>query len=119
MPPGGRTAAAAWSGNGMLNGPIFAPEEAGGVKCLEFLAFADVEALADVDEGRHGRIARTQRAGDDRTEMRRGDRLRRGIAGVPLILMPRVQDEPEIARRVTADQRAAIHHPRQPFQAPR
>jgi len=33
-----------------------------------------------------------------------------GVTGVPLILMPGMKDESQIARRVAADQRAAIHH---------
>lgn len=41
--------------------------------------------------------------------MGRGDRLRRRVAGVPLILVARVQDETKIAGGVAADQRASIH----------
>ena len=35
-----------------------------------------------------------ERARDRRADVRRGHRLRRRVAGVPVILMPRVQDEP-------------------------
>ena len=83
---------------------------------LEFLPFAQVEALPDVDERRHGRLARAQRARDHRPDVRRRDGLRRGVAGVPLVLVPRVQNEPQIARLIRADQRRAVHHPGDFFQ---
>ena len=51
-----------------------------------------------------------KRSGDDRAEMRRRDRLRRRIARVPLKLMARMENESQIARRVAANQRAAVHH---------
>ena len=97
--------------------PVFAAEKAGRRERLQLLAFADVDALADVDERRHRRIERPERARDDRAEVRRGHRLRRRVAGVPLILMPRVQDEPEIARLIAANQRPAIHHLREMLEA--
>src|SRR5688572_13225473 len=37
---------------------VFAAQKTGGGERLEFLAFAVVEALADIDEGRHRRIER-------------------------------------------------------------
>src|SRR5437899_1022564 len=92
--------------------PEFAPQKPGRMKRLEFLAFAIVKALADVDERRDRGIERPERAGDHRAEMRRGDRLRRGVAGVPLILVARVEDKTQVARRVGADQRASIHYAR-------
>src|SRR2546430_8547710 len=54
---------------------IFAAQEAGGGESLELLAFADVEALADVDEGGDGGIERAERAGDDRADVRGGHGL--------------------------------------------
>src|ERR1700722_5024170 len=56
---------------------VFAAEKTGGVKGLEFLAFAEVEALADIDERGHRRIHRPERAGDEGADVRRGDGLRR------------------------------------------
>src|SRR5216684_2125611 len=53
-------------GKGDDERPEFAPQEPGSVKGLEFLAFAIVKALADVDEGGHRWIERPERAGDDR-----------------------------------------------------
>ena len=50
--------------------------------------------------------------------MRRGDGLRRRVAGVPVILMARVQDEAEVAGGVGADQRAAVHDRGDPFSRP-
>ena len=73
--------------------PVFTAEKAGGVKRLQFLSLADIEPLADVYEGRHRWVERTERAGDDRAEMRSGHGLRRRVAGMPLILMARVQNK--------------------------
>src|SRR5207249_5091806 len=77
---------------------------------FELLAFAQVEALADIDECRHRRIERTEGARDDRAEVWRGHGLRRRITGVPLVLVPRVKNETQVARSVTADQCSPIHH---------
>ena len=77
---------------------------------LEFLALSDVEPLTDVDERWHGRVARAKRARNHRTDVRGGDGLRRRVAGVPLLLVARMQNEPEVAGLVGADERAAIHH---------
>src|SRR5207253_10458004 len=89
---------------------VFAAKKTGGVKGFQFLAFAQVETLADVNEGGDGRIARAKSSGDNRADMRRGDGLRRRIAGVPLVLMARMQNEAEIAGGVGTNQRRAIHH---------
>ena len=96
---------------------VFAAEKTGGVKGLEFLAFAEIETLADVNERGHGGVHRPERAGDDGADVRRGDGLRRRVAGVPLVLMARMQNEAEVARRVGADQRGAVHDLRDLFQA--
>ena len=69
------------------------------------LTFAEIEPLADINEGRHGGIARAERASDDRAEMRSGHGLRRHVAGVPVILMPRVEDVAEIGDDMRADER--------------
>src|SRR6185503_9101082 len=98
--------------------PMFTAEKACGRERLDFLAFADVEALADVDEGGHCGIQWPQRARDDRPKVRAGDGLRRLIARVPVELMPRVKDEAQVACRVTADQCATIHHLGDSLQAP-
>ena len=50
-----------------------------------------------------------ERARKHGAHVRRGHRLRRRIAGVPVILVPRVQNEAQVADAVRADQRAAIH----------
>src|SRR2546423_9018568 len=68
---------------GKIEWPIFASQEAGGGEGFELFAFADVEALADVDEGGDGRIERAERAGDDPASGPGGHRLRRGPTGMP------------------------------------
>src|SRR5437773_12571800 len=54
---------------------MFAAEKTSGVKCFEFFAFADIEALADIDERGHRSIVRRQGAGDDGAGVRRGPGL--------------------------------------------
>ena len=95
---------------------VFTPQEPRGRERLEFLAFAQVEALADVDERRHCLILRPQRARDDRADVRRRHGLRRRVTCVPLVLVPRMENEPKVARCVAANQRAAVHHAGDPFQ---
>ena len=77
---------------------------------LQFLAFPQVEPLANVDKGRHGGVAGPERPGNDRADVGRGDRLRGRVARVPLVLMARMLNETEIARSIGADQRGAVHH---------
>ena len=88
----------------------FAAEKASGVEGFQFFAFAHVKTLADVDKGWDRRIFRAERPRDDRADVGARDRLRRRIAGVPLILVPGVENEAEIARRVGTDKRSPIHH---------
>ena len=87
---------------------ILAAEEASRRKSLDLLAFADVETLADVDEGRHRWIQRAQCACDHRAQVRAGDRLRRRVPGMPMKLVPRMEDEAQIPGGVSSDQRAAV-----------
>ena len=80
--------------------PVFGAEEAGGVKRLERGDLAGaLDGLPDGDEGRHVRVLGAERPRDDRAEVRHRHRLRRDVAGVPVILMPRVQDEARGRRR--------------------
>ena len=98
MPAGGRTARRGVVREGNVERPVLAAEKAGGGERLQLLAFAEIEPLADIDERRHRRVARPERARDERAEVRRGHGLRRHVAGVPVELMPRVQDEAEVRR---------------------
>src|SRR5262249_26781788 len=66
---------------------IFAAQKAGGVKGFEFLTFAEIEALADVDECWDSGISGSERSRNDGANVRRGDGLRRSVARVPLVLM--------------------------------
>src|SRR6266542_1658185 len=100
MPCGGRTASIACSGNGMLNGPYSLPR-----KPAVWNAFAQIEPLADVDEGGHRVGARPQRSRDHGAEVRGGDRLRRRVAGMPMVLVAGVQDEAEVGAGIGSDQR--------------
>ena len=89
---------------------MFAAQKAGGVKGFHRIGLAaDFQILADVDEGGNVRIARPERARDHRAHVRRGHGLRRRVAGVPVKLMARMQDEAQIADAVRADERAAVH----------
>jgi len=105
-------------GKGEIHGPILAAEKSGGGEGFEFFFLSDaLETLADVDERRHHRIVRTQHPRHPRAEVRAGDRLRRHVAGVPVILMPRMQDAAEIGLHRRADEGAAIHDLRDVFHA--
>ena len=97
--------------------PIFAPEEARLMERLEFLAFPDSHALADVDESRDVRVVRPERPRDDRPHVRGGHGERRDVTGVPVILMARVENEPEVGADERPDQRPAIHDRCDAFEA--
>ena len=96
---------------------MFAAEEARSVKGFEFFAFAKVKSLADIDESRNRRISRAKCAGDDRTDVRRGDSLRRRIAGVPLILVAGVKDKAKVSGGIGADERSPVHYACDVFEA--
>ena len=55
-------------------------------------------------------------AGDHRPHVRRGNRLRRRITGMPVELMPRVENESKIADAMRTDQRSSIHQLRDALQ---
>ena len=100
-------------GERQVHRTIFAAKESGGGEGLEFLTLADAfEALADVDEGGHHRIARAEHAGHPGADVRAGDGLRRDIAGMPMELVTRMQDAAEVGLHRRTDQRAAVHDPR-------
>ena len=81
------------------------------MKGLEWGALAaDFHVLAYRDERWNSRILRPERSGNDRTDVRHRNRLRRDVAGVPVILMARVQDVSEIRRLERSDDRATVHH---------
>src|SRR5207237_4435822 len=58
---------------------IFAAQKTRGMKRFQFFAFAQIEALADVDERGDGRILWPESASDDRADMGRSDGLRRRV----------------------------------------
>ena len=111
MPLGGRTASAASSGNGRLNGPNSVPKKPPVVKAL---SSSDSPLPSSrwpmlMNAGITG-LTRPQHAGHPRADVRRGHGLRRHVAGVPVVLMPRVQDVAQVGQHVRADERAAVHH---------
>ena len=53
-------------------------------------------ALADVDERRHDGILGAQHLGHPGTDVRGGNGDGRNIARVPMVLVPRVQDVPQV-----------------------
>jgi hypothetical protein len=70
---------------------------------------ADLEVLADRNKRRHSGILRTERSRNHRSDVRHCHRLRRNVAGVPVILVARVENVSEIGRLESSDDRAAIH----------
>ena len=82
-----------------------AAETASRLKRLELFGFSvPLIALPDVDEGGDGRVHRAEGVGDPGADVRRGDRLRRLVAGMPVVLVPRVQDIPQVGDNVRANQ---------------
>ena len=93
----------------MRNGPCSEPRKPRGVERLERADLARaLDGLADGDEGRDVRVLRAERSRDDRADVRHRHRLRRDVAGVPVVLVPRVQDEAEIGGVERADDRSAV-----------
>ena len=104
-------------GEGEIHRAELAPEEAGGGEGLDLFVLADpLEPLTDVDKCRHGGIARPEDACHPGADVGAGDRLRRDVAGVPVILMARVEDAAEIGLHMRADERATIEDTRNPFE---
>src|SRR5438132_7841879 len=91
---------------GHQEGTVGSAEETRALEGFDFEILAAGRALADVDERRHIGMPRSQRPRDYRTDMRRRDWLRGYIAGVPMILVTRVQNEAEIPRPECADEGA-------------
>ena len=88
---------------------MFGAEKTRGVKRLERADLSRaLDGLPDGDEGRDVRVPRAEGSRDDGADVRHRHRLRRDIAGVPVILMPRVQDEAEIGGVERADDRSAV-----------
>ncbi len=95
---------------GQVEGAIFAAEEAAGRERLQLLRFADaLQPLADVEKGGDGGIVGSAHPRDPGAEVRHGDGLRRHIAGVPVILVPRVQDVAQVGDDVRTDERGPVH----------
>ena len=86
----------------MLNGPYSLPRKPAVVNAFSSSPSPTSKRWPmSMNAGTAG-FARPERARDDRAEVRRGHGLRRRVAGVPVILMPRVQDEAEVAGRVAS-----------------
>ena len=86
-------------------------EKARGVKRLQRADLArPLDGLADRDERGHVWMLWPERLRDHRSEVRHRHRLRRNVARVPVVLMPRMEDEAEVRGHERPDHRAAIHH---------
>ena len=97
---------------------IFRAKKTGSVECLHGVALrAQFQILADVEERRNVRMPGPERACEKRAHVRHQQRLRRGVSGVPVILMLGVQNLAQVADAVGANQRAAVHHLGDLFQA--
>ncbi len=104
-------------GIGHTKRAVLGAEAAPRLKSLEFFRLAvAVVTLADVDEGRERRVLRTLRLGNPGADVRGGHRLRRLIAGVPVVLVPRMQNLAEVGRDVRANQRPPVEHRRNLFE---
>ena len=107
---GGRTADAASCGSTIRNGPCSEPRKPAVWNALSVpISPSPFHRLADRHERRHVRDSRPERARDHRADVRHRHRLRRHVAGVPVVLVPRVQDEAEVGGGEAAEHRAAIH----------
>ena len=84
-------------------------ETPAGLKRLEFFRFTvSFVALANVDERWNGGIPRSQRVSDPRTDVWSSHVLRWLVACVPMILMPRMQNDSKVSEYVRSNQRPAI-----------
>src|ERR1051326_1339882 len=90
---------------------VFAAQKTGRVEGLQFFAFTEIKALADVNKSGNRRISGTEGTSDH------GAGVWRGVGGVPLILVPRVENETEIASGIGTNQRGAVHHAGDIFKA--
>ena len=98
-------------GVGEVHRPKLAAEKSGCREGLQFLILAhSLQPLADVDEGRHHLLPGAEHPAHPGADVRAGNRLRRHIAGVPVVLMPRVENAPQIGLHMGADQRAPVEH---------
>ena len=90
---------------------VIGPEESRGMKRLQRRDLSRAfNRLSDGDKRRHVGTFRPQRARDHRPDVRHRHRLRRNVAGMPVILMARVQDEPKIRGHERADDGAPVDH---------
>ncbi len=105
-------------GVGQVHRAELAAEETGLGESLDLLVLADaLQPLADVDEWRDHRVLRTEHLRHPRTNVRTRHRLRWDVTGVPVVLVSRMQDRSEVRLVVRSNQRASVHHTRDPFQS--
>ena len=91
---------------------MFSTKKTGRVEGLQAIALAaDLHVLADVDEGGDVGVLGPKGSTDERPHMRHRNTLRRLIAGMPMILMARVQNEAEVADAVRAKEDSSIENP--------
>ena len=86
---------------GKVHRPELAAEEAGRGERLDLLVLAHpFEPLADIDERRHDRVPRSEHAGHPAADVRAGHGLRGHIAGMPVVLVPRMEDAAKVGLHV-------------------
>src|SRR5207237_10067045 len=77
--------------------PMFGAKESGRVEGFQRRALASyLQILSNGNERGHARIPWSEGSGDHGADVRHRHRLRRNVPGMPVILVPRVQDEAEI-----------------------
>src|SRR5579872_2397627 len=97
--------------------PVLSAQKPGRVKSLHAVAFAaDFEVLPNINERRHIWISRPESAREHGTHVRCGYRLRWRIPGMPMELMPGMQNVAQVTHTMRADQGAPVHYLRDPLE---
>src|SRR4029079_7143619 len=91
--------------------PVLGPKKTAGGERLQLLLLAvPFEPLADVDERWQDRVIRSADAGDPGADVWARHGLWGDVAGVPVVLMPAVEDVPQVGGDVRPDQGGPVHH---------
>ena len=92
-------------------GAKFTPKKTTGVESFQLFFLAhSLESLTNINKSRHRLISLPQHFGHPRPNMRCCHRLRRNVSGMPMILVPGMQNMPKVRLHRRANQRSFIHH---------